>query len=139
MDKTPYQALIKILSYGVYTRYEAENKLAAKKLFTQREINEALSLAQKQGYINDARYAEMYVNKFEGTKGAVKIKAELKRRGVAVDLIEAALEEKQPDIEGAIRFVQANPKKTRDQLIRALAYRGYPYSVISQAIKRDPA
>jgi len=118
---TAYTELIKILARNMYTVKEAREKLSKKGEFCRSVIDEAVEKAISQKYLDDGKYAEIYIKKYEKTKGAAKIRQELKMRGVEVSTFS-------DNTEGAEKLARKYTDKQK--LARALAYRGYSYDTI---------
>jgi regulatory protein len=135
---------LKILSLRDHSGGELLAKLG---LHFERETCEAaLEWVREIGYQDDEKFAEKYAALLIKTKryGVRKARWELKRKGLAEDVIDAALEAYDGDeitgiITGIIerKYVQflndrAGIKKTVD----ALARRGYDYDDIKAAVSR---
>ena len=84
------QYLFDMLARKPRTLKEAERKLREKK-FLPESICKSVALATEYGYISDGRYAEDYVETGSRTKGAYRLKAELRKKGVSSEHIERAL------------------------------------------------
>ena len=78
-----------LLSRREHTRRELGGKLKAKG-FLSAEIDELLDRLENEGLQSDARYTESYVHsRRQRGFGPLKIKLELRDRGVSVDLVDA--------------------------------------------------
>lgn len=81
-----------ILARREHTRLELTRKLKAKD-FIDSEIEEVLEVLVHEGLQSDERYTESYVHmRRKRGYGPLKIKLELKQRGISSDLIAAYLE-----------------------------------------------
>lgn len=117
---------------------ELKRKLQAKS-FMPELIDSVLEQLQKEDLLSDTRFAESYV-RFRALKGfgPLKIKQELKERGVDEGLIELFVDmadERWPEAAEEARlkrFGLAVPKEAsaRAKQIRFLQYRGYSYEQI---------
>ena len=134
--------------------------LLARRDFASRELSERLikqgceeALAARivaellgQGVLDDARYAQNYVTYHAGRgQGPVRIAAELRRRGIAPELIEAALASG-PDWRALARKVcrakfGLQPPSSwaeRARQARFLQYRGFSSDHIRAATGAEP-
>jgi regulatory protein len=107
---------------------------------------EAVGMLTAEGAVNDARYAENYVTYHAGRgQGPTRIGAELRARGVAPELIEAALANG-PDWRAVARaarerrFGRQLPGSWRERARqgRFLQYRGFSSDHIRAALGADP-
>ncbi|HJA92723.1 MAG TPA: recombination regulator RecX [Candidatus Eisenbergiella merdipullorum] len=73
-----------------YTRRQLAEKLREGK-YPESVIEEAISYVESYGYVDDAAYAESYVEDQIGKKGLRRIEEELLRKGVDRGLIEEAV------------------------------------------------
>ena len=81
-----------ILARREHTRLELSRKLKAKD-FSDNEIEELLETLIQDGLQSDERYAESYVNMRRSRGyGPLKIKQELKQRGVSSELVDDFVE-----------------------------------------------
>jgi regulatory protein len=105
----------------------------------------AVAELQREGIVNDARYAQNYVTYHAGRgQGPVRIAAELRRKGLGEALVEGALAEG-PDWAALARKVRAArfgappsgwAEKARQA--RFLQYRGFSSDHIRAATGADP-
>ncbi len=79
------------------TKCELERKLEESG-YPKIVIERALSYIESFHYIDDRRYAEMYVQSQKQKKGKARIKMELLRKGVSAELITQVFEETQDEI-----------------------------------------
>ncbi|MDE6189772.1 MAG: recombination regulator RecX [Clostridia bacterium] len=95
---------------------------------------------KKYGYINDAEYARSYIAFNSSVKGKIRIKNELKAKGIADSIIDEQLSKMQPNdscsqlAKKKSDGMDVNDPKNRAKLIRFLQYRGYEWEDISQAL-----
>ena len=92
------------------------------------------------GYINDEEYARSYVALNSNIKGKVRLKMELREKGVDDKYIQKALY-KMPGSNACEELAKKHSRnqdlhdpKYRAKLIRFLQYRGYEWEDISQAL-----
>jgi regulatory protein len=107
---------------------------------------ETVAALAGEGIVNDVRYAENYVTYHAGRgQGPLRVAAELRERGVAAELIGAALE-RGPDwhavarLTRARRFGKSLPGSWRERARqgRFLQYRGFSSDHIRTALGADP-
>ena len=63
----------------------------AQKGFGEEEIGEAIAYVSSFGYLNDRRFAEVYVASYAGKKSRMAIESDLTKRGIDTVCIEEAL------------------------------------------------
>ncbi|MEW5888479.1 MAG: recombination regulator RecX [Pseudomonadota bacterium] len=80
---------VRLLARREHSRIELARKLASHG--TPQEIQAVLDHLERSGLLSDARYAESFVRAKSGRFGTLKLRHELRARGVAEELIEAAL------------------------------------------------
>lgn len=110
----------------------------------------AVERAEAAGYLDDAKYAQMYVaSRSARGRGAARLRRELAQLGVARELIDAALTDlsasnpsaereqieaiiarKRPQLEGL------PPYQARRRLLAVLARRGYTGSLVRDLVRR---
>lgn len=110
----------------------------------------AVERAEAAGYLDDAKYAQMYVaSRSARGRGATRLRRELAQLGVARELVDAALAEqsvsnpsaereqieaiiarKRPQLEGL------PPYQARRRLLAVLARRGYTGSLVRDLVRR---
>lgn len=135
------QYLFDMLARKPRTLKEAERKLREKK-FMPESIRKSVALATEYGYISDERFAEDYVETGSRTKGAYRLKAELRKKGVSAEHIERALAEltKEDEDECALRLAAKRLKREPDEkdierTLRYLAARGISYDAAKRAVR----
>ena len=108
-------------------------------------IDEAVAELKANGFLDDARYARRYAeDKRELDRwGAERIARDLHRRGIAPDLIEAALAVHSRDSELATalllleqRLPPPRDDRERDRAWRLLVRRGYETEIAYEAVRR---
>lgn len=135
------------------TRKELADRLA-KKLVPQEIADRLLDRFEEVGLIDDAAFARLWVDSRQSGKGLARraLAQELRRKGVADDVAQEALDEVDPaDEEAAARALVAKKlrslsrfddvTKTR-RLVAMLARKGYPpglaMSVVREAVRDLP-
>lgn len=107
-------------------------------------IDAALHELSEQGYLDDARFARLFAEDKRGLEqwGAERIRRDLLRRGVAGELIAAALEEgsAEAELERAVALLQRRlpqppcDRRSRERALGLLLRRGYGYETASRAV-----
>ena len=96
LEETLYKRAVNrvlfLLQSKDYTYHELEDKLRQGR-YPSSVVDGALEEVQSYGYINDANYAQRYVECNLERKSLGKIKQELIRRGIDRDTVDAAIEE----------------------------------------------
>lgn len=148
MDEPQQQALdvvVRLLGGREHSRQELQQKLLQRG-FSAADASAAIAHAAERGWQSDSRYAEMWVRHcLQKGHGASKVRAAAQQRGLARELIEAALAEADPDWDDACyrrlikRFGEQPPveAKQRDKIIRHLLSQGFTYGQIKQALARQ--
>lgn len=135
------QYLFDMLARKPRTLKEAERKLREKK-FLPESIRKSVALATEYGYLSDERYAEDYVETGSRSKGAYRLRAELRKKGVSAEHIERALGEltREDEDECAMRLAAKRLKREPDEkdierTLRYLAARGISYDSAKRAVR----
>ena len=141
-------AALDYLSYKARTEMEVERKLREKG-FGEIAIAEAVTRLGELGYLDDEAYARAYARaRLSGRgHGPTRIRADLRKRGVANGLIDRVLEDVvEPDelLEQARRHAQKrwprlqreeDPYKRRKKLGDYLRRRGFSFDLIRRVIE----
>ena len=143
-NKTAEQKALEILNYSMRSEFELREKLSAFENFSQEDIDRAIEYVSYYGYLNDALYAEMYVEANTGKKGRNAIKIGLQRKGISQEYIDDALEAmEEPEEEVAYSLLiqkAGGPHELEDKeyakLCRFLAGRGFSGGTAYTALKR---
>ena len=105
-------------------------------------IDYVLEKMQEYGFVDDSEYAEAYVEFAGGKKGSRLIKTELRKKGIAQEKIDDALdglsEEMQVETAGAIlqKYLR-NKERSRETLQKAYRYlisKGFSYDTAKSAM-----
>ena len=139
-------AALTLASRRDYTARELSDKLHDRG-FDADVIAAALDDLRARGVVDDARVAAAHVRTAAAVKGRgrVRIRRELIARGVAGDVIDAAMSGVAKDDELASirkilerkRWRPGAPLKERQKIFRHLLGRGFPADLISKALGRD--
>ena len=91
--KTALTTAVDILARRLVSRYELRTKLAAKKLFPPGEIDAAIATLTRMGALHDDYLAADVARSYRSRGyGPARIRMALKKRGIAPELIEQAIE-----------------------------------------------
>ena len=138
------QYSLKILGKKDYTVHELRQKMQLHE-FGLREINEAIKVLIAKDFVNDERYAANYLRNHT-SRGKVRIKFELIKRGIESDLIEQVLfttnsaNQLEQALEVAKSWWQRKNKpgvdqyKLKQQLMAKLSRQGFEYDIIRQTL-----
>jgi len=139
-----YEKAITALSYRSMSRSELIRKLLSKGECSE-AAEYAADKAESQGFINDKYYAESLVRRYAGKGyGAVRIKQELRARGIERDYWDEALcemPEQNDKIDNYIRsrLTDSKDRKEVKKVCDGLARRGFSWGEIKEALDRFQA
>jgi regulatory protein len=134
-----YQIAIGLLARREHSRLELLNKLSRKPFAKDVDLFSLCDSLEESNYLSDKRFAEMFVrSRISGGKGEMKIRVELRQRGVKDCLVDSTLLEVDVDwvelakAQREKRFGLAQPKdfKERARQSRFLASRGFSSEII---------
>lgn len=139
-----YDQAIKYLNIRLHTVGELSQKLKAKR-FSERAILQVLRKLEELDFLNDERYAQIYVENLKRYKnfGYYGIKAKLMQRKIPSDIIARVLEEfltEEEELEQAERFLAKLKRQQRDsyeKLARSLSSKGFRSEVIRDVLKGE--
>ena len=155
--KTALVAAVEILAKRLVSTAELRSKLAAKKLFSPAEINEAVLAVKRMGALHDDFLAED-VARFYRSRGygPARIRMALRKHGIPQEIIEQTLNGKDADAEpvdsgqsedGDNAFAvlhrkaaqfrrEPDPRKRKAKAVRCLVGRGFSYEDAIEAADR---
>lgn len=88
-------AAMDYLSRREHATHELFQKLVAKEEYEADDITEALARLAEQGLLSDERFTEAFINqRLNRGYGPLKIRSELRQKGVSDDMIGAFLDER---------------------------------------------
>ncbi|MCG6935239.1 MAG: recombination regulator RecX [Proteobacteria bacterium] len=134
-----------LLANREHSTRQLQDKLLARG-YSSEEVAEALQTLTRDGLLSDARFVEAFVySRRQRGSGPLKIRAELHQRGVDDELIDAWLDERDPDwltrAEAARckKFGPALPVDFRDKARQArfLQYRGFSADQTRQVLRDE--
>ncbi|MEO8481258.1 MAG: regulatory protein RecX [Acidobacteriota bacterium] len=134
---------LRLLGRRDYTREELRRKLLDRG-YSADDIDLALDRLREEGFQDDARAARAFVRTASHVKGRgpLRIRQELKARGLAADTISAATSDLTPDqVRAAIEQILVRKKVTRpipldqrQRLFQHLLRRGFPADAVLKAL-----
>lgn len=137
-----------LLSKRAYTEYGLKEKLVNKK-FDIQEIETTLSKLKELGLINDTHFASEYIRSKSkySHRGRYRIKAELMKKGVAKESIDAQLGQltREDEVVSAKELIKLKQKSLErypqevqfQRRYALLARRGYSLDVIKEALRAE--
>lgn len=144
-SRRAFNSALNSLDYRDHSTREIRQKLMRK--FDAQYVNEAVEKLTELDLINDERYAKLYARElFEHKKfGKMRIKSELRARGIAAETANEAVEElfdeEEPDnIERIVDIIEKkyynkiNDESGRKKVFAALTRMGYSFSDIREAM-----
>lgn len=138
---------INYISGKLKTKYEVRLKLKEKD-FTEDIIDEVIDILEKEEYLNDRLYCEVFIEdkKQLNGYGKNKIKSLLIQKGISKSLFEDFLDEfeYEEEFDNALKMgikklnLLSNEEdifKKKQKLINYLAYRGFSFDVINDVLR----
>lgn len=129
---------------GMLARREHSRAELARKLGPHGEADEIAAVLddlERENLLSNARFAEMLAHARTGRHGSVRLKAELREKGVPAEVIEATLSEARDNDLAAAQAVWLKKFGTppgnaaeRARQMRFLAGRGFPAEVIRKVL-----
>lgn len=138
-ELNPTSYVLWLLGRREYGEKELRDKLRQRG-FTPEAIDKGIAYAKESGYQSDARYANQKAASLGRRMGNSRISRELKNKGIEAEAIRLELEELQPEIDRANALLskfdgQELTPELRGKITRFLAYRGFSFDVIKQALR----
>ncbi|MBR1537098.1 MAG: regulatory protein RecX [Treponema sp.] len=135
-------AAARSLARAEQCRATLEKKLLQKE-FDEETVKTALDYLESKKYLDDARYASMWIRNHEAFKpqGKIRILLELTRRGVKKNIAENAImeyfiDDKEESLCEEAFLKLSSKKKDQQKLFKSLADRGFSYSIIQKTFKK---
>jgi len=143
---SPVDYAFLLLSFRMRSKDEMRQRLI-KKGYTEDEVNGVIDKLERLNYLNDREFAQTWVKSRIGSKplGRSLMSKELKRKGVAVDIIEDVLNE---SLKGYDEYevakelalkrlgkIEVRDSKMWQRLSGYLARRGFSYEVNKKVLK----
>ncbi len=157
--KTALVAAVEILAKRLVSTAELRSKLAAKKLYSPAEIDEAVLAVKRMGALHDDFLAEDVARSYRSRGyGPARIRMALRKRGIPQEIIEQTLNGKDEDAapnetdsrqseDGDNAFAvlhrkaaqfrrEPDPRKRKAKAVRCLVGRGFTYEDAIEAADR---
>ena len=146
-DNTQYafDSAVNLLSFKMRTKKEMKDKLTEKKI-DEDAIDKAIEKLESYGYIDDIKYASLFVESAvsEANYGKKVVEYKLKQRGISDEISARAMQiyTDEAEIEIAQRhyealyakYIKEEKNKRRTKIYSNLLRRGFSYDVISSVI-----
>jgi regulatory protein len=133
--------VLNLISFRPRSCYEVELKMR-KKRFSEDVIKKTINKALKLGYLNDEKFAKIWVN--NKVEGKIKIQKELRQKGIADEIIEEILKDIDDEIEikkafdlGKKRMERLKNEKPFNRVKRCALFlerKGFSYEVIKKVL-----
>lgn len=130
---------LNLLARREHSRAELARKLAPHA--EGGEVDALLDDLERENLLSDTRYAEMLANARSGRHGSLRLRADLRDKGVPAAVIEVALAEaRESDLDAAravwLKKFGAAPRDAaeRAKQMRFLAGRGFPVDVVRRVV-----
>lgn len=134
-----------LLARREYSRQELQQRLLQRD-YAAELVEQVITQLVSEGLLSDERFVESFVSsRTQRGQGPVRIRAELRDRGISEDLIEAWLDMRDPAWRVALRDVHARRfagempttlgERARQQ--RFLSYRGFTAEQIKSLFRQD--
>ena len=127
------------------SRYSATCKKMRQKLYEKEykkpEVDSVINKLCELKYLDDYAFAENLVNQKSGKLGKNRLKAELKNKGIASDIIQSVLENLDEDdifnsaMSVARKWYRSHELESYEdfqKFLRFMAYRGFDYDIINK-------
>ncbi len=138
-----FEKIARLVTRRDYSTKQIKEKLI-KAGFSLPETDAAITRAKECGYLDDERFARMYVfNKFNQGQGILRIKQQLKTLGIEGEFIDTFYKEASSNLgldefERALHFLELHPtqsKNVRDGSFRKLINKGFSVDISSKAAR----
>ena len=112
--------------------------------YSQQAASYACDKLSQAGYLDDRRYAQDTLARLGKRYGVIRLKNELRRKGIDEELIEELLSEQEhgdqlaaaiAQAQKALRSAARNPDTCYQKAYAALARRGFPPQVVREALQ----
>ena len=130
-----YREALVYISKSMRTVRQIRDKLLGTG-YCEAAVDEAVDRLVRYGYVDDIDYAMRYIDRYKAEKGKIRLRYEMRLKGVPDDIISRALldiDEYDPAYAEAVRYSRRKGYD-RVRLYRHLSVRGYSADVISQVI-----
>ncbi|HPR17391.1 MAG TPA: regulatory protein RecX [Candidatus Cloacimonadota bacterium] len=148
IEKYNWQKLLDFIAYRERSVWECQYFLHGQSLPSQL-AEKLITTARKNNYVNDRRFAEMYVQDLlEKQKSRIQIKAKLLEKHIASELAEEVLsefmtEDRKAELldanyqKAVNRFSQIPPEKRREKILNYLSGKGFSVSDVLDKMRKE--
>jgi regulatory protein len=145
MSQSVREAAMNLLARREHSTRELRDKLLVRG-FEQDEITPVLQTLSREGLLSDERFTESFIHwRMERGSGPLKIRAELRQRGVADEIIAACLDERdrvwleRAEAVRCKKFGAALPVEYKEKARQArfLQYRGFSAEQTRSVLRDD--
>jgi regulatory protein len=147
LDQEEYQKCMNkiydYLSRRLHSEKELKTKLRGK--FSNLNIHKAIDQMKELGYVNDRKFAELWVDQRQKSRGKYVLNQELIKKGIDKELIAEVMEEKSADPETDFETArQLAVKKVKEGMTKEELYnkvggylsrRGFSYDTVKRVVK----
>lgn len=149
-DKEGYlkckNAALKIIERSYKTEKEVRDKLREKE-YTDSQIEKSIEFLKEYNFVNDDNYAKAYINDKLSSRGRQKIKYDLIKKGIDIQIIDEKLSLIDSDDERntavalaekkyrTIKKSESDEYKLSGKLYRFLISKGYNYDIVKDVVK----
>lgn len=139
-----FDRALSLLEHGMKTKKQVFDYLK-NKAYPEDCIESAVKKLEDYGYINDLAYANEYIKLNIKKSGMIKIKFDLKTKGIPEDVLQQSLQnfiDKDTEIESCFDIATKKMKgqsldlKGKQKLYSYLASRGFSFDVINSALSK---
>ncbi len=131
---TAYNTAMKYIASSLRTEKEVRDRL---KNYPEEIVSETVRKLIERKYLDDEYYAKCFVNTYGESKGVLRLRYELKRKGVDDGITEELLSQTD-DYEKAERECEKHRRKCadRNKALRHLLARGFGYDTAKSAVNK---
>ncbi len=138
-QRTARAAALKLLALRRLTESQLWTKLAAKG-YPEPEIAEAVASCKRDGFLDDALFATLYVDGKRKAVGNARLVAELVRRGIDRESAQSTVAASERDEASRIaaaydRVMRSKPNASYQSAARALERLGFPTALIYRTLR----
>jgi len=146
-DEESYQLCLDkaflLLGIRMQTEHELWEKLGKKSL--RRDIGRTIARLKELGYVDDCRFAALWVDSRSHSRGPNLLRTELIKKGVKKEIIDAELShlETETQVLSALEVIRSKGKTeySKDERFKKLggllARRGFSYDIIKKALSKE--
>jgi len=139
MDKDPLKIALHFLKFRPRSVFEIRKKLEAKRI-DEKEIEKVISVLKREKLLDDRKFAKMWIESRNNLRpsGSYVLKMELRRLGIAEDIIEEVLTPQRDEVLARKALESKSRLKNADFNKKAafLQRRGFATNIIYQIIKK---